>query len=308
MDIPRVDAWLLHCLVTLVNESNVTRAGAALDLSQPATSAILAKLRVLFQDPLLVKSTGRMIPTPRAQELALRAEKVLIEMRSMVDAAELFDASKARGSVTIAAMDLVRALLLPGLLGVLRREAPGLDIIMQDVDRTRIHERFERAEIDLGIGPQVVSTGRLHYRQLWCDTPACLVRQQHPILEEPLSAERLAGLSHLRVVLSRSSFYDDALDTALRDQGLKRRVVLSERSFLMVPRLLASTDLIAITPRTFALDARGGYPLQIIDPPIALPELSMGLYWHERTHREPLFQWLRRRIAEVACDLASMPA
>ena len=71
MDVPRLDAWSLHCLAVLINERNVTRAGALLELSQPATSAILAKLRILFGDALLVKSSTGMIPTPRGLELSL---------------------------------------------------------------------------------------------------------------------------------------------------------------------------------------------------------------------------------------------
>lgn len=296
MDIPRVDAWSLHCVAVLVRECNVTRAGAALGLSQPATSAILAKLRVLFQDPLLVKSASGMVPTPRAVELAARAEKVLAELRGMVNTAQELEPSKLEGTAAIAAMDLVRMLLLPRLLEDLQREAPGLAITVHDADRTRIHERFERAEVDLGIGPQVVSSGRLHYRELWLDSAACLVRENHPVLEEALTPEAFAALTHVRVVPSRPSFYDDAIDKGLLALGLKRRVLVAERSFLMVPRLLESTDLIAVVPRRFAADACERHPLRTFDPPVQLPALSMGLYWHERTHRDPLFQWLRQRL------------
>lgn len=305
MDIPRVDAWSLHCMAVLVRESNVTRAGAALGLSQPATSAILAKLRVLFQDPLLVKSASGMVPTPRAVELAARAERVLDDLRGMVSADQSLDPAKLEGKAAIAAMDLVRMLVLPQLLAVLQRDAPGLAISVHDADRTRIHERFEHAEVDLGIGPQVVSSGRLHYRELWRDTPACLVREDHPALDEALTVERFAALTHVRVVPSRPSFYDDALEKALTDRGLKRRVQVAERSFLMVPRLLEATDLVAVVPRRFAADACERHPLRTFDAPLALPELSMGLYWHERTHRDPTFQWLRQRIAALGAGIAA---
>lgn len=299
MDIPRVDGWALHCVVVLVRESNVTRAGAALELSQPATSAILAKLRVLFQDPLLVKSASGMVPTPRAVELAARAEMLLDEMRRMISSGEGIDPSRLEGTATIAAMDLVRVLVMPQLLAVLQHDAPGLSINVQDADRTRIHERFEHAEVDLAIGPQVVSSGRLHYKELWCDSAACLVREGHPALDASLTPQSFAALTHVRVVPSRPSFYDDAVDKALLAQGLKRRVQASERSFLMVPRLLEATDLVAVVPRRFATDACERHPLRTFEPPLALASLSMGLYWHARTHRHPLFQWLRTRITAL---------
>ena len=303
MDVPRIDAWLLHCLAVLVRQSNVTRAGAELGLSQPACSSTLARLRLLFQDPLLVKSGSGMVPTARAMELATRAEKVLDELRAMVSVNPALDPLALEANVTIAAMDLVRMVVLPHLLESLRQEAPGLSIQVQDADRVRIHERFEHAEVDLGIGPKEVTSGRLHYRELWVDGAACLTRDSS-LAHGSMDVAGFAALQHVRVVPSRPSFYDDALDRTLQEQGFRRQIAISERSFLMIPRLLESADLVATVPRRFALDACERYDLHTFAPPVTLPELSMGMYWHERTHRDPMYQWLRQRIAtNVASSL-----
>ena len=304
MDIPKVDAWSLHCVVVLVRESNVTRAGAALGLSQPATSAVLARLRQVFHDQILVKSGSSMVPTPRALELARRSQNVLEEVREMVTLEQSYVPAKFEGTVAIAAMDLVRMLLMPRLVRLLQTEAPRLTISVHDVDRTRIHERFEHAEVDIGIGPQLVTLRRMHYRELWRDAPTCLVRQGHPALAAPLTLQQFAECMHVQVLPSRPSFYDDAVEKALLVAGLKRRVQVSERSFLMVPRMLETTDLVAVVPRQFAEDACRRHPLCAFEPPLALPELSMGMYWHERTHRDPKFQWLRHCIAELVGPLA----
>lgn len=299
MDIPRTDSWSLHCLVILVRESNVTRAGAVLGLSQPATSAILARLRVMFQDPLLVKSATAMVPTPRALELASRADRVLEELRSMVRTQHALDPATLDLEVSVVAMDLVRVLVMPRLLSLLQTEAPGVVFRFQEADRTRIHERFEHAEIDLGIGPEVVSSGRLHFRALWTDEAVCMAREDHPALSAPLTLEAFAALDHVRVVPSRPSFYDDAVDKALQAQGLRRDVQATERSYLMVPRLLEASRSIAVVPRRFAQDACERHPLKTFAPPVPLPPLCMGMYWHERTHTDPAFQWLRQRIMSV---------
>jgi DNA-binding transcriptional LysR family regulator len=124
------------------------------------------------------------------------------------------------------------------------------------------------------------------------------------VLEESLTPDAFAQLPHLRVFPRRPSFYDDALEKALLARGLKRRVQLSERSFLMVPRMLEATDLVAVVPRRFAADICERHPLRSFEPPLQLPQLGMGMYWHERTHRDPNFQWLRQRIAVL---VGSMP-
>ena len=301
MDIPRLDAWSLHCLAVLVRESNVTRAGAALGLSQPAASAILARLRELFHDPVLVKSSSGMVPTPRAIELAARAEKLLDDFQDMLRPAEpAFDPGQYAGSVSFAATDIVRVLVLPGVMKALQAEAPGVAVSVHNADRTRIHERLERGDVDLGLGPQVVSTGRLHYRELWRDRATCLARADAAAALARLDAGRFAALPHIRLVPSRPSYYDELLDKALPAMGLRRRVVMSERSFLMLPSLIEDTDLVAVVPRRYARYACERGRLGMFDPPVDLGDMSLGLYWHERTHREPLLRWLRARIGNIA--------
>jgi DNA-binding transcriptional LysR family regulator len=301
MDIPRLDAWSLHCFAVLVRESNVTRAGAALELSQPAASAILARLRELFQDPILVKSSSGMVPTPRAIDIAARAEKLLEDMQDMLRSAEpAFDPGRYTGSMSFVATDIVRLLVLPGLMKILQDEAPAITVSVHNADRTRIHERLERGDVDLGLGPQVVSTGRLHYKELWRDEATCLTRAGTAATRADLDARGFAALAHIRLVPSRPSYYDDLLDKALPQLGLRRRVAISERSFLMLPSLIEATDLVATVPRRFAHYVCARSDLEMFEPPVSLGPMSLGLYWHERTHREPLFRWLRGRIGDIA--------
>ncbi len=301
MDIPRLDAWSLHCLVVLVRESNVTRAGLALGLSQPAASAVLARLREVFQDPILVKSASAMIATPRAIGMAERAAKIIEEMRGLVTVPEPgFEPAQFAGSVSIAASDILRVLVVPALVALLQREAPQLSLEIHNADRTRIHERLERGEVDLGLGPSFISTGRLRYRELWLDEAVCVARAGSDAVRPGMDLADFAALPHIRLVPAKPSYYDDLLDKTLLAHGLKRRVVISEGGYLMVPSLIGATDLVATVPRRFAEAVCDGGGLELLEPPLRLGTLSMGLFWHERTHREPLFRWLRGRIAHVA--------
>lgn len=301
MDIPRLDAWSLHCLVVLLKERNVTRAGAILDLSQPASSAILAKLRITFQDPLLVKSSKGMVPTPRALDLAAHAEKILENISRMMQPSELgFDPSTFKGTISIAATDVVRLLVLPELLSALKIEAPGLTVKITHADRTRINERLERAELDLGLGPHDVPSGRLHFRKLWTDRAACLMRAGVIAGGHTLQLSDFLKFSHIKLVPSQPSHYDEILDKALLSAGKIRDIKVMEPSFLMVPSLLAASDFIATVPQRFADLVCKDPRFENYEPPIDLGELCIGIYWHERTHQEPIFKWLRSRICKLS--------
>ena len=293
MDAPRLDSWSLHCLAVFVREQNVTRAGAVLGLSQPAASSILAKLRTTFSDPLLVKSPSGMVPTPRAIELRRQCERLLDDMRAMLEANA--DLARFQGTVTIAAIDTARALVLPSLLQLLAAEAPGICLRVHEVDRTRIHEQLENGSVDLGIGPSRVATGRLHYKQLWVDR-AVLVASRSRLESVIVDAERLCDFQGAMVQTSRPSFYDDELDNALAAIGLMRRVSVVEKSYLMLPLLLEHSRLVAVVPERFGLYAMQRHAISITECPVKLPELSMGLYWHERTHRDSIYRWVRERI------------
>jgi DNA-binding transcriptional LysR family regulator len=304
MDVPSLDAWSLHCLVVLVSERSVTRAGARLGLSQPATSATLARLRAAFDDELLVKAPGSMVPTPRAMALAAQAERLLDEMRLMTqpDGAR-FDPGDFVGSVTLAATDVVRVLVLPGLLKVLAVESPGMDLRLSHADRTRVHERFARGDIDIGVGPREVPSGRLHFRELWTDKAVCLARSGwHEDRGRPISLEKFLGAGHIRLVPSQPSHFDDLLDRALHARSHSRSVKVDEPSFLMVPDIVGSTGLIATVPRRYAEMVCRDSALEFFELPFDLGPMVIGLYWHDRTHREPLYRWLRERIVDLSAD------
>jgi DNA-binding transcriptional LysR family regulator len=306
MDAPRLDGWSLHCLCVFVREQSVTRAGAVLGLSQPAASAVLAKLRMTFGDQLLVKSNSRMVPTPRAMELLQQSERLLQEMRLMLEPETNVDPARFAGSVTIAAIDMARALLFPGLLEHLSTEAPGVTVRVHEVDRTRIHEQLENGSVDLGIGPSRVPTGSLHYRQLWVDSPI-LIAAPSTLEAAATNAQALCSFRAAVVMTSRPSFYDDELDKTLAVLGLRRNVAVIEKSYLMLPLLLERGGLVAIVPGQFGRYAVQRHALAMRDCPIELADLKVGLFWHERTHRDPMFRWIRDRIARCLPGALDVP-
>ncbi len=299
MNIPRLDAWSLYCLVVLVRERSVTRAATVLGMSQPAASAMLAKLRQLFNDPLLIKSSSQMMPSERALHLAQTAESLVGQMQSMLATQGPFDPKNFSGNIVIVAVDYMRLLAVPTLARVLEKEAPNVTLTVREANRIHIHEWMERADVDLGLGPGVVPSGRMHFKQLCNDQAVCIARTDHPAFREPMTPERFCSLRHVQITPSRPSFYDGAIDKALSNIGLKRNIVLSERSFMMIPHIIKETDLVATIPRQLAIHVCAGHNLALFNSPLDLPGMKFGLYWHSRAHQDPLNRWIRGVIQNL---------
>ena len=159
---------------------------------------------------------------------------------------------------------------------------------------------YKRQELDLGLGPQEVSSGRLHFRELWTDKAACLMRADVIPQNEKLTLEKFLKLSHIKLVPSQPSHFDDQLDKILFLESKSRNVAVLEPSFLMVPSLLSASHMVATVPKRFADRVCENPSYQQYPPPVTLGQMSIGIYWHERTHKEPLFRWLRARICSLA--------
>ena len=96
MNIQELDFRLLQCFATLLSERSVSRAAARLDLSQPAMSHALGRLRRLFDDPLLLKGHGHMTPTARALELEVEVRALLAGAERLVSRPAEFVAATTR--------------------------------------------------------------------------------------------------------------------------------------------------------------------------------------------------------------------
>ena len=124
MDLHLFDLNLLVALDALLRECNVTHAGNRLNLSQPAMSGALARLRDHFQDELLVPAGRRMIRTPLAEKLVQPVHEILLQIRGTLEARPLFDPATSTRHFSIAASDYVIAVLIADVLRSVRCPRP----------------------------------------------------------------------------------------------------------------------------------------------------------------------------------------
>jgi DNA-binding transcriptional LysR family regulator len=297
MDSSAWDLNLLTALDALLTELNVTKAAKRLKISQPALSGRLAKLRSLFGDALLIPTQRGMVPTQRALDLQEPLRRALEQLRSVVRTGERFDPSTSRQTISIAASDYMQATLILPLLPAIRRQAPLLRIAVHLIDGGRIWEQMEHGDVDIALMTPETAPPLLRSRPLWNERYVCIARVGHTRARRAADPASFASLDHV-VVSPRGSGFTGPADAVLKAQGLVRNVVLSVNSFLLVPEIVASSNLVALVPER--LVAGHKERLQIFEPPIAVPGFSISMVWHERTMATQSHIWLRKKIGEEA--------
>jgi DNA-binding transcriptional LysR family regulator len=294
-----IDIELLTTLEALLSERNVTRVAERQHLAQSTVSVRLARLRRLFDDPLLVPARGGMQVTERGRALHAPLRDLLADMQRVLGEALPFDPAAAETTWRIAASDYAQATLAPPLLARLRRLAPRTRLAIVPVVPRALDRLAEAGEIDLAFTTEEIVPDGLHRTHLYAEHYRFIARIRHPAVRGKPTLAAFCALDHI-VVSPEGGGFVGATDAVLAARGLSRRVALSIPAFLPVLDLVRSSDLVAMVPaRLLAGRDRG---LQVLDAPLRPPGFRMAMSWHERIHRDAAHVWLRRQIAALMAE------
>jgi DNA-binding transcriptional LysR family regulator len=296
-----MDLNLVVALDILLGERHVTRAANRLGITQSAASHALARLRDLLGDPLLVRGPGgAMVPSALAIRLAPQLRKVLEDLAGVLRG-QTFDPATARRTFRIGASDYVELVLLPKLSARLARLAPGIDLWVHTFDELGDVE-LATGKLDCVLAPprRNVRPSGTFEKVILRESFTCVMRAGHPLARSRLTLARYCEVPHLMVAPrgTPGSFVDDALASV----GRTRRVALAVPHFLVVPYVIAATDLVATLASRIATLFADTLDLVMVPPPIAISGFAIALAWHERNHRDAAQRWLRDQIAAVAAD------
>ena len=289
----RLDLNLLVTLDVLLSEHNVTRAAERLNFSQPSVSVHLAKLRDVFDDPLLLPGPRGMRPTARAEALREPLREALEALELAVAPASPFNPAVATHTWRVAATDYAEStIILPALAG-LRAAAPGTRLAVVEAAPPRIARQAEQGEIDLGFHTSEGAPEGLRRRVLFAERYVLAGRAGHPRLKRRPTLAQFCKLEHVIVSPDGGGFVG-VTDEVLAKVGLTRKVALSVPHFLFMLSVLANTDLVGMLPARLVRDSSA---VRTVEPPMDVPGYEMAMLWHERSHRDPAHQWLREYIA-----------
>lgn len=300
MHLKDIDLNLLRLFDAVYRCQSVSRAAEQLDLTQPAASQGLTRLRNLLHDPLFMRAGGGVAPTPKAHRLAEAVRSALATLEQALNESAEFDPLSSHKTFRIHMSDIGEARFLPELMVALRTLAPGVRIETCPVPAPDIANSLDSGRIDFAFGflPTVKDTQRQH---LLNDRYIVLLRDKHPFALDVKRRKRtpaalLDALHTLEFVAVRS--HSDTL-RILQMLQLEDRLRLTTEHFMVLPAIVHATDLAVVMPHNIAMGFtnEGGYA--IVEPAFPLQDFSVSLHWSKRFEADPGNHWLRRTLLNI---------
>ena len=311
MNISRVDLNLLVYLDVLLRECNVTRAAEELGISQPAMSNSLRRLRDLFNDPILVRTSDGMTPTDRALELQPMVRKVLSAAEQAILPKTEFEPLESNRIFRIMASDYTESTLLPVLLRQLRKQAPNIRLDIMTTSDVSFHD-VERGKVDMVINRFDSLPQSFHQVHLWDDSFSCVMSVDNPVkarwnLESYLSSKHV-WVSKTGMGVGVGMTPDDVqrlgwVDEALSKQGVKRDISLFTRHYQVALLLAEQDDLIVTIPSMSAKSIANSDRVVILDPPFEIERMRLKMVWSPLLQHDPGHKWLRQLIKSVSVEI-----
>ena len=311
----QIDLNLLVYLEVLLRERNVTQAANQLGLSQPAMSNGLRRLRALFDDPLLVRTSEGMTPTERGLELEPLVKDILLGVDRAMQPATEFEPRAAQMVVRIMASDYAESTLFPAVLTELRDNAPDITLdIMNPSDVSFLD--VERGKVDLVINRFDQMPQSFHQITLWQDSFSCLLSPNHPILDD-FSLESYLSADHIWVSKTGMGVgvgVDPSdvqrlgwVDSALAQLGEKRRIRVFTRHYQAAMTLAEQNDLIVTLPTRATWLKQNDPRVAIRQVPFDVPPLELKMAWSPLLHNNAPHRWVRQFITRIARSLSTEP-
>lgn len=275
-----VDLNLLLVLDTLLEERSATRAARRLHVTQSAVSNSLAKLRRILDDPLVVRSQGRLVPTPRAVALGPALRASIEGLRAVVEGGQ-FEPRTTTRRFTLACTDVVTKAIGPSLVAILAERAPESTLRIVTVEHQIQRDGLATGDVDAMLGIPPTTPRGCSTEVAYTDEMVVIARRGHPRMRGRLTLKKYVELPHIEVALFGEP--EPRVDEALAKVGARRRIVTSVPEFASIPLLVAHGDAIATTSRRLAEVFLPRLPIEMHRAPIPFAPLEVKLIWHART-------------------------
>ncbi|MDR3429218.1 MULTISPECIES: LysR family transcriptional regulator [Silvimonas] len=295
-----VDLNLLAIFDSIMTEGSITKAAQRLAMTQSAVSNAVARMRVVWKDPLFIKVGRGIRPTSKASAIWRDIGLPLATIRQSINPAPFDPATTAR-RFRLAATDFITNPMWPPLRNLLEARAPGIDILAVPVRVNGTREQLNENEIDLAVGVKAPQADELKQQWMFDVGFVCAMRRNHPLAARPLTLDRFLSADHLLVSLSGDPV--GVVDELLLQRGQRRRVAMTVNTFYGVVDLLAASNLISVVPESVIRTHPRRAEIHATPVPFDMPVSRAHLVWHVRHDRDPGHQWLRETVMTIGTQL-----
>jgi DNA-binding transcriptional LysR family regulator len=295
-EVTNIDLKLLAVVTELHKTRSVSQTAENLDLSQSAISMSLAKLRKHFNDPLFVRTSSGMNPTPHAVELIDLLKSAEDILQTALDLHVVFDPLTSDRRFNVYSTDIAQVTLMPRLMHRLRRVAPNVGI-----DLRRLSEAtpkfLESGQADLAVGFILPMGAGFCQQRLFKEKFVCVLRRDHPRVGGSLSIDQFQDEIHLAITTCGTGH--GVVEQTLAARHIRRKVGLAVPSFLGITSIITHLDYLAVLPEQLARDLASTGNIKVLPLPFSVPSYFIMQHWHERYTHDPASRWLRSIMADL---------
>ncbi len=297
MHISRVDLNLFIVFEAIYDEGSITRASQKMNLTQPALSHALARLRELFGDPLFVRRDKAMVPTPLARSIIEPVRQSLRGFELTLSGLDRFDPATAKRQFTLALRPVLEPGLLPPLMARIGAAAPQVDLAVLQTARRELEGELAAGTLDAAVDVLLPLSADILHRRIGADQTVVVARAGHAGVGPGLDLETYLRQEHILVSSRRRG--PGLEDFELSRLGLQRRVRLRCQHYFAACRVVSQTELVLTMPERYARVVNQQFGNQILAFPLAMPAVDHHLYWHANVEHDPANIWLREQVLAV---------
>lgn len=292
-----IDLNLLRVFQAIMEERSLTLAAVRLEITQPAVSYALGRLRKLFDDGLFVRTPDGMLPTQAAERLSVHIGRALAAVRDALNEAEPFNPASSTREFRLCMSDIGEQVFLPALCERLQGIAPGIKISSELIPIEQVEERMRLGQLDFAIGNLPTLKATTNYTSLFHEQYACMTRKREGLPARHISVEAFLAMQHISVTSTDSSHL--AIEDNLASLGYKRHIALRVPHFTVVPQILLRTGWMVTLPKGVAKALNQSRQFMIYPLPVEMPGFESTVHWHRSFDADAGSQWFRTFIMET---------
>ncbi len=293
MNIKDFDLNLLNVFAKIYQEQNISRAAEQLGLSQPATSNALNRLRKIVGDPLFIRNSRGVTPTPKAEELIEPFSQALGLIQNGLNTKTEFEYKKETRTFNIAMSDYTEFLLLPKLMKWLTQFAPGVYINIRPIEGGDLNDEIKQGDVDFAIGHIPSLSDKFRQQRLFEETFSVIASLDNHSAKDTLTPEEFISLPHGMLVPRRTNNLPPKI------KQWQESACIKIPNFMSLMAIVSASDVVAYVPQRAVNTLRSIYPVKTLNLPTETMSFTSYQYWHEKMHKDPAHIWMRQLIFNI---------